>query len=138
MDAKTRSHILTFLLVFATLGTAFGLDRLVNFLREQLSMTFEPLYLMSGMVVWSLGYIVIGFCVFFLYTNVFPLVEPVAIRIIAVIGLLTSFTPVLYWLSPFGYNLSIFVSGRYYFIGSGGLMAVAALFALYKMKKATA
>lgn len=139
MSAKTRVHFLTFLMVFATFGIAFGLDRLILHFRQQLSLGRNPpLDMGSQMVIMSLANVVLAFCVFWLYNNTFPALRLAALWTVVGVGLLVSFIPVLYWIPIPGVDLSIFLSGRYYFISSGGLIAVAALFALYKMKKVSA
>jgi hypothetical protein len=134
MNNKIQVYFFSFVGLFTTFGIAFGLDRLSEYLRQPSSSFMGTPYILW---TWSLANIVLAICVFTLYTKALPRLDPWAIWVIVLLGLLINFFPVLYWL-PLGRTLSEFIvlalTRRGYLISVGGFIAIAGVFTLLKKK----
>lgn len=137
MNKKIQLHALTFVMLFALYGIGFGLDRWLEFLREPANFSLFVPSVPYQLSTWSLGNLLLAFGVFWLSTRAFPALDRWALWLIAALGLAANIVQNLYWLG-LGNFLSVFLTGRGYFLLVGALTSMAALFALYQMKKAAA
>ncbi len=130
-------YLLSFIGLLATYAIAFGLDRWIEFLRDQNSRGGIPTSMYLFLSTWAVANIILAICVFSLYTWALPKLERWAVWAIVILSLLISLIPVIYWL-PLGtptLYLTMFLTNRAYMVSVGGWIAVAGIFTLLKPKR---